>query len=274
MNQGTELVRAIVSELGPIFSVEQARSVAADLGLRDSQLRSTLSSLAQNGWIVRLKRGLYAVQPPLEGSDLHPYAVAAALIDPAAISHWSALAHHGMTTQIPPMMQASTTSKVVTPEMRQGEAHRPRGHAVWTVLDWEFEFITVRSKSWFGFQQEWVNQWHRVSITDPERTLLDMFAHPGVFGTIRTGMETLERSIDLLDLERLVRYALRYEVGALIKRLGWTLETLGVSTSLIEPLREYPVSRVCPLDPAGPAAGAIVTSWQVRDNLLPAETRR
>ena len=274
MNQGLDLIKRVVVELGPIFSVEQAQPAAKDLGLSESQLRWTLSHLARNNWLVRLKRGLYAVQPPLNGGDLHPFAVAAVLAQPSAISHWSALAHHGLTTQIPPMVQASTTRRVVTPEMRQGKAHRPRGHAVWAVLNWEYEFITVRSKSWFGFQQEWVSQWHRVSITDPERTMLDMFAHPGVFGSVRTGMETLERSIESLDLERLIQYALRYEVGALIKRLGWTLETLGVPESVYEPLREFPVSNVCPLDPAGPASGLIVPNWQVRNNLLPVETHQ
>ncbi len=193
----------------------------------------------------------------------------AVLVQPCAISHWSALVHHGLTTQIAPMVQASTTRKVVTPEMRQGQAHRPRGHAVWTVLDWEFEFITVRPKSWFGFQQEWVSQWHRVSITNPERTVLDMFAHPTVFGSIRTGMETLENALGSLDLQRLVRYALRYETGALIKRLGWTLESLGAPESLHEPLRTYPTSNFIPLDPAGSNSGPIVATWQVRNNLLP-----
>ena len=132
MNQGLDLVRRVVVEVGPIFSVDAAQPAANALGLSDSQLRWTLSHLARNGWLVRLKRGLYAVQPPLDGSDLHPFAVAAALVQPAAISHWSALSHHGLTTQIPPMVQASTTRKVVTPEMRQGRAHRPRGHAVWS----------------------------------------------------------------------------------------------------------------------------------------------
>ncbi|NOR82537.1 MAG: hypothetical protein GQ526_03490 [Ardenticatenales bacterium] len=274
MNQRLDLINRIVSELGPIFSVEQAHPVAKDLGLTESQLRWDLSHLAHSGWLVRLKRGLYAVQPPLNGSDLHPFAVAAALVQPSAISHWSALAHHGLTTQIPPMVQASTTRSVVTPEMRKGKAHRPRGHAVWNVLNCEYEFITVRPKSWFGFQQEWVSQWHRVFITDPERTLLDMFAHPGVFGSIRSGIETLQRSIDLLDLERMIRYALRYQVGALIKRLGWTLETLGVPESVYEPLREFPVRNVYRLDAAGPASGSLVLNWKGRNNLLPAENHR
>ncbi len=98
--------------------------------------------------------------------------------------------------------------------------------------------------------------------------MLDMFAHPSVFGSIHMGMETLERFIELLNLDRLIRYALQYEVGALIKRLGWTLETLGVPDSMVEPLRGFPVSNVSRLDPAGPASGPIVPRWQVRCNLL------
>ena len=271
MNQGIDLIRRMAAARGPIFGVQEARPAAGEMGLSDAQLRWTLSDLARQGWLVRLKRGVYAMRPPLNGADLHPFAVADALVQPAAISHWSALAHHGLTTQIPPMVQASTTRTVVTPEMRAGRAHRPRGHAVWSVLDWEFEFIKVRPKSWFGFQHEWVTQWHRVAITDAERTVLDMFAHPGVFGSIRVGMETLEGAAGSLDLERLVRYALRYDVGAVIKRLGWTLERMGTAGSLLEPLVERRVRHTVRLDPAGPAGGASDPRWSVVDNLRPVE---
>jgi hypothetical protein len=54
--------------------------------------------------------------------QLLPFAVTAALVQPCAISHWSALEHHGFTTQIPMAVQASTPRKVVTPEMRKGHA--------------------------------------------------------------------------------------------------------------------------------------------------------
>jgi predicted transcriptional regulator of viral defense system len=172
------------------------------------------------------------------------------------------------------MVQVSTTRKVVTPEMRHGQAYRPRGHAVWTVRNWEFEFITVRPKSWFGFQQEWVSQWHRVSVTDPERTVLDMFAHPAVFGSIRSGMEILESVLGSLDLRQLIEYALRYETGSLIKRLGWTLESLRVPESLLEPMRRFPVSNIYALDPAGLNAGPIVPAWQVKNNLLLTESQQ
>jgi len=265
--RGLALLEQIISTVGPIFTIAQARQPAEALGLNASQLRWVLSQLARSGWIARIKRGVYAVQSPLLSTELHPYAIAAALVEPMAISHWSALAHHGLTTQIPPMVQASTPRAVVTPEMRTGQAHRPRGRAVWRVLGLEFEFIRVKPEHFFGFQQEWVSQWHRVSITDPERTVLDMVARPRVFGTIGTAIETIEAHLDQLNLEKLVGYALRYDVGAVIKRLGWILETLGVPTAVIEPLRAYPVRSYYPLDPTGPPGGLPIARWKVRDNL-------
>jgi predicted transcriptional regulator of viral defense system len=263
------LLNRVVEEVGPLFTIKQARAVAAALAFKPQRVRALLSQLAQADWIARLKRGSYAVITPAFQTTLHPYAVAAALVSPLAISHWSALAHHGFTTQIPPMIQASTTATVVTPEMRQGAAYRPRGRAAWRALGLEFEFIQVQEKHFFGFREEWVSQWHRVAITDPERTLLDLFAAPQVFGSLQTGLETLEAQLHHLDVDKLVGYALRYAVGAVIKRLGWALETLGAPESAIVPLEDYPLHAYSQLDPTGPAGGTPITRWQLRKNLQP-----
>ena len=266
-SQGMILLNRVVETVGPLFTVEQVKSTASGLDLTSQRINGLLSQLAQAGWIERVKQGTYAARAPLFGTAIHPYAVAAALVSPLAISHWSALAHHGLTTQIPPMVQASTTAVVVTPEMRQGAAYRPRGRAAWRALGLEFEFIRVRPSRFFGFQDEWVSQWNRVQITDPERTMLDLFATPQVFGSLQTGLETLEAYWDQLDLDKLVAYALRYAVGATIKRLGWALETLGAPESTIAPLRAYPVRAWAQLDPIGPAGGTPVAGWRLRNNL-------
>lgn len=266
-SQGMILLSRVVDAVGPLFTVEQARSAASDLGLTSQRINGLLSQLAQAGWIERIKQGTYAARAPLFGTAIHPYAVAAALVSPLAISHWSALAHHGLTTQIPPMIQASTTAVVVTPEMRQGAAYRPRGRATWRALGLEFEFIRVQPEHFFGFQDEWVSQWHHVQITNMERTMLDLFATPQVFGSLQTGLETLETNWGQLDLDRLVAYALCYAVGATVKRLGWALETLGAPESTIAPLRVYPVRAWAQLDPTGPPGGIPVAGWRLRNNL-------
>jgi predicted transcriptional regulator of viral defense system len=267
--QGILLLQKIVSAVGPIFTIAEAQAQAEALGITPARVRWILSRLARGGTlgVARLKRGVYALQSPLLGAELHPYAIAAALIRPVAISHWSALAHHGLTTQIPPMVQACTPHSVVTPEMREGQAYRPRGRATWRVLGLEFEFVVVGEKRFFGFQQEWVSQWHRVAVTDSERTVLDMVASPRMFGTLGTGLEVLEAHLSRLDLDRLVGYALRYDVGAVIKRLGWMLEALGVPESTTGPLHAYPVRSYYRLDPTRPPGGTPVPRWRVRNNL-------
>jgi len=69
-------------------------------------------------------------------------------------------------TQIPVMVQASTPRKIVTPEMRSGQANSPRGRAVWKALGIEVEFIHILSRHFFGHLQIWVNNWQQVAITD------------------------------------------------------------------------------------------------------------
>ena len=265
--KGVKLLESIVERVGPIFSIEDARPLATQQSMSSQDLRWTLHSLSRSGWIARIKRGTYVVRSPMFPEELHPFALAAALVQPMAISHWSALAHHGLTTQIPPMVQVSTPKKVVTPEMREGEAERPRGRAVWKVIDVEVEFIHIEQKRFFGFRAEWVSRWHRVSITDRERTFLDMVARQDLFGGLEAAAETFEQHGDTLDLDRLVDYALRYDMGSVVKRLGWLLEEAGAAEETLQPLEEYPVTSYYRLDPRRSRSSYTVSRWRVINNL-------
>lgn len=265
--QGIQLLERAVNEFGPIFTLNQVSLLPEYQRMAPQQKRKLVSKLAQSGWIEILKRGTYAVKSPLYSADIPPFAIAQALVYPMAISHWSALAHHGFTTQNPTMIQASTPIKIVTPEMRQGKAYRPRGRASWRAFDLEFEFIYVK-KDWFwGFQKQWVNSWAQVDITDRERTFLDLIVRPELFGGIRAVIEILESALAHIDLNRLVAYALRYDVGAVIKRLGWLLERMGADANLLLPLRTYPVTGTILLDPTQPRSEKTDSSWQINENL-------
>ena len=266
-NQGLRLLRDITDSYGPLFTTEQAHAIGNAHNISPDRVNQLLSILTHSGWIARLKRGVYAVQTSLLSNDVHPFAIANALISPSAISHWSALAHHGLTSQIPPMVQSSTPKKVVTPEMRHGESYRPRGRTAWRVLNLEFEFIHVKQDLFFGFTKEWVSSWHRIRISDPERTLLDTFAHQEIFGGITFAMETLDSSMAMINIERLTQYALQYDVGSVIKRLGWILETLGVSRDILIPLKSYPVRNDYILDLQRPHQGLSIRDWRIINNL-------
>lgn len=265
--QGTRLLETILDEVGPIFKVDQVRSIATGQEMNSQDLRWTLHSLSRSGWLARLKRGVYAVNTSLFPEELHPFALASALVEPMAISHWSALAHHGLTTQIPPMVQAMTPKNVVTPEMRTGEASRPRGRAVWEVLDVEVEFIYIEMKRFFGFKQEWVTRWNRVAITDRERTFLDMIARPDLFGGLELALTTFEEHGNTIDLQQLVSYGLQYDMGSVIKRLGWILDEMGVMADMIRPLQQYEVQTYYLLDPGRSRSGSSDSHWHITNNL-------
>lgn len=266
--QGLRLLESVVREIGPLFTRQDISPLAKQQGLTPGHLSRLITALQASGYIVILKRGLYLVQSPLYAEKVHPFAIAVSLVEPAVISHWSAVAHHGFTTQMPAVVQASTPRKVVTPEMRRGKATRPRGRAVWRVLDLEVEYIHVVEKRFFGHQPVWVDNWHRVHITDLERTALDVVARSDVFGGMRAAMEILEEAVPRLNISRLVEYSLRYDVGATIKRMGWALERLGVPEVEIAPLQAYPVTAYYRLDPRGPATGKTNRRWHLKENIL------
>ena len=266
-SEGIRLIEAAVQAFGPLFTLEQLCPLAEQQGLSATHTRKLLSMLRASGWIENLKRGVYAVRKPFYAADIPPFAVAAALMQPCAISHWSALAHHGFTTQLPVMVQASTPRKVVTPEMRQGAAHRPRGRAVWTALGVEIEYIYVQASGFFGHEQIWVSAGQQVAITDPERTALDLLARPDIFGGIRASMELFETALPQLDIEKLVGYTLRSDVGAVIKRAGWLLEQLDVPAASLAPLQAYPVTSYYRLDPQLPVGTRYNAHWRINENI-------
>jgi predicted transcriptional regulator of viral defense system len=76
----------------------ETREAAARLGLSTSRTSHLLSSLAASGLTLRLRRGLWTLDPNLDPFVLAPYLTAP---DPAYVSYWSALARHGMIEQIP-----------------------------------------------------------------------------------------------------------------------------------------------------------------------------
>jgi predicted transcriptional regulator of viral defense system len=173
---GTRLLEELTGRRLFVFTIEDAREIAAELEMPAGYLPELLSRFASSGWIVRLRRGLYAGTGSLPGGvEVHPFAIATNLVSPSAISGWSALHHHGLVEQVPRRVSASTPKRVVTPSMRPGSAsHGQRNHA-WDVRGVSYEYVTISSERFFGIEEVWVDERFRVPIFDRERALLDCF---------------------------------------------------------------------------------------------------
>ena len=261
---GIELVRSLAYEGDRIFTTDRARELAPRVGLSDDYLLESLHHLRRNDWIVPLRRGLYALSSPVPGvAAVHEFEVAMALVQPAAVSHWSALNHHGLTEQIPRQVFVLTTTDVSVPRKRASEnADGKSGYPVNGTL---YQFIQVRPERYFGTERIWMGD-ARVLITDLERTLLDALTMPQYCGGFGEVIQAFGEAMPRLDVERIVEYARR--LGPTIaKRAGWVLEMQGCEASQIDELTAVPIKGHRKLDPTGPRRGVYDNRWMIQKNL-------
>lgn len=265
---GIRLLRELTAEGHIVFSSDEARRIGSRLGISAEYLRALIPQLARGGWLTRLRRGMYAVTGVLAGDlHIHPFVVATQIVQPSAISHWSAMHHHGLTDQVPRGVSAITPRKVVTPSMRKPIDEYHQGHHAWVVGGIRYEYVNVKPEHFFGIAEVWVEQSFRVPITDKERTILDLFASPRSFGGMGEALAVIEERVRDIDVRRLVDYALRYGKGSVAKRLGWTLERIGVPDEIIAPLAAIPTSGFRILDPTRPHNGPCDKRWGIQNNL-------
>jgi predicted transcriptional regulator of viral defense system len=267
-SHGVRFLRAVAEEGRVILTTAEARDIALRLGIPAGYVTHLLRILVRDGWLARLRRGIYVRSGPALGDiQLHSFAIATRLIVPSAISHWSALHHHGFTEQVPRVVTCFTPRKVVTPSMRRGG--RPRGgerHA-WVVDGVRYEYVTVKPERFFGIEEVWVDAFSRVPITDRERTVLELFVSPRRFGGVGLRLDIVREHLGSLAVHRLVDYACRLGKISVAKRLGWALERAGVPEAALRPLLEMPATGYHALDPLRPRRGACDRRWMIQVNL-------
>lgn len=261
---GVELVRKLASEGERIFTTARARDLAPAVGLSTGYLRQALHHLAKSGWLARLHKGLYAISSTVPGvTPAHEFEIAMALVDRAAISHWSALHYHGLTEQASRKVFVLTTTESSVPRARGAKARQAR-HG-YPVGDTIYHFVQVKPERFFGTERVWLGE-ARVTITDPERTLLDGLSMPQYCGDLAEVLHAFEVRGAGLNVQRIIEYALKLDAAA-AKRLGWVLERQGVEPSMLEPLASLPIKGYRKLDPTGPRRGRCNRRWMIQENL-------
>jgi predicted transcriptional regulator of viral defense system len=259
-----ELVRALASDGRRVFSIEDAKELSPDMGIKSAYLSEALHHLSRTGWIVRLRRGIYAISSSVPGvAPAHEFEIATSLIQPAAVSHWSALHHHGLTDQVPRSVFVLTTTGTSLPRARRVKGEPDGGG--YLIAGTTYRFVQVKPERFFGTEKIWVGE-ARITITDRERTLVDGLWMPEHFGDLAEVLHAFEASTNRLDLDRIIGYALRLD-GAVVKRLGWVLERQGVDPARLQLLLQEPIKGYRKLDPNGPLQGPRNRRWMIQENL-------
>ncbi len=224
-----------------IFTIDDAKGITKNP-------KKSIHSLSKKGWILHLKRGLYAIVP-LEigpkGADvfiIHDFVIASYLTKPYYIGYWSALNYHGLTDEIPRTIFVATL-----------EAKKPL-----KILNSDFYFVKLVKKKFFGFESVTIEK-NKINISNKEKTMADCLDHPEHAG----GIEEVARSIFFnhkeLNLELIEKYLSKMGNLTALKRFGYILETCN--------LKYKPKAKLSKgfglLDPLSPTKGPYNKKWML-----------
>lgn len=259
--QAATLVTALHERNRTLFTVED---VTAITGLREASARSFARKLVNRGVVARLKPGLFVLVPFELGRERvymgDPLLVARALAggNEYYLSHATAMEIHQMVTQ-PRLVVYVTTTQPLRCRIIGGT---------------EFRFIRCKRRHFFGIIPHWVTKQETVLVGDIERTVIDGLRHPEYCGGLTEVAKGLWIQREKVQIPRLVDYALRLDVGAVIRRLGFLLEIYEIGTvEAVKALQRRLTSTYVALDPVLPAEGKYLRRWRLRLNVSPEELR-
>lgn len=252
--------RALVTKLNREFSGPFTPTEAAAL-LQTSapRTRRLLAYLAERGWLVRIRRGLYAPVPldaavPSEWRE-DAWLVALHTFGPCYIGGWSACEHWHLTEQIFRGITVFTTRRVrsVTTDIQS----------------FRFRIRHTRAEHMFGLRKAWRRNFS-VPVSDPSRTIVDILDDPSTGGGIRHITDVLRAYFESehRDDDALVAYSAKLGNATVFKRLGFLIEALEIAApALIEASLANRSKGITLLDPTVNQRGRISRRWNLNVNL-------
>jgi predicted transcriptional regulator of viral defense system len=233
-----ERIAAVLRATKGTISVDEAGMI---LGVATTDAAKMLARWTKNGWMTRVRRGLY-VPVPLESRTTDvaledPWLVAERLFAPCYIGGWSAAEYFDLTEQI--------FSTVMIMTVQKPRDRRP------VIKGTAFMLRTISKKAMFGLKPVWRGK-VKISVSDPTRTILDMLIGPFFGGGIRSVKDMLVNYMqsESKNLEQLIEYGKLLGNGAAFKRLGFLLEkTAPDEKKIIEQCRKSLTAGNARLDP-------------------------
>ncbi|MCF8236198.1 MAG: hypothetical protein K9G67_14625 [Bacteroidales bacterium] len=224
----------------------------------EGAIKQLLSNMTKRGLLMRLKKGLYYAIPYEQNSEnFMPdwHLIAGHLVKDADhyIGYYSALQIHNLITQ-PSLKEQIVVSKQIRP-------------SVIKIKDIPFQFIYHNENHFFGGKKMWIDNFHKVECSDLEKTIIDCLFKPDYSGGIVEVSKALYFSREKIKFEKLLNYALKFKSQAVIKRLGFLLETLEITTNIIQRLQEEKTNSYVLLDTELPKKGRMVKRWSIQQNI-------
>lgn len=233
----SQLLTEAAGEDVEILSIERIQDL---LGCSAAAARARASRLATDGWLTKLRPGVYLIVPlaagPASMYTTHEYEIATHIADPMYIGYGSALAYHGLTSVLPHAVTVVTPKRVTDREI----------HGV-TYL------VRILTESKFFGADYYPIENNQIPISTVEKTLVDCADHPEFCGGLSVVAEAVRTAARQgCTWSTVTEYLDRLASGAATKRLVYLTDQLGItlpdrSRLVSELTRGYPqLDPTCP----------------------------
>lgn len=182
-----------------------------------AEVKNKISKLKKAGWLVRIKRGTYAITSidSHNFANISPLAISFIFVPNSYVSFEFALNYYNLFDQLPKKITAVTSLK----------------SKKYAFQDMEYQFIKTKPELIFGFKEVNTNS-QKGKVAELEKAILDFLYFRSDTYTVDLVLEKLKEGKDELDFEKLIEYGFKYPL-TVKRRLGYLLDLLEVNTNKI-----------------------------------------
>ena len=254
-SSGREELAAVSARGERLLTVERT---AAKLGVDRVEASKKLSRWTEQGWLRRVRRGLYIPVPvDVEYPELwseDPLVLADAVWSPCLFTGWTAASQWGLTDQIFRTIVVRTTGRVRASRQQLLEHDYLVGNIGKLAMTWSLRAVWQRER--------------RLFFADEARTVIDVLDDPAIGGGIRHVAEILDAYLADFDWLRLVDYGDLIGNGTVFKRLGFLADSLQLGNrELLDACSKRLSGGVSLLDPGSDDVGPRSARWGLRVNV-------
>ena len=190
-------------------------TVVEILNLSPKEASKMLSRWCKNGWLYRVKRGVY-VPVPIDSISSNitleePFVIADSIYHPGYIGSFSAIKHWDLSEQIIETIYYFSTKPLKERNPVYGST--------------KFKIKTVKENRIFGTKTIWYGS-KKIKVSDPTKTIVDILDDPKLVGGMSVVYDVFKEYMETehCDFKMLLNYAERMNNKTILKRLGFMID--------------------------------------------------
>ena len=213
-SKNSQLLENLIIKHGQIVTTQQIFS-SASVFMNHKQTQYLITTLTKQGWLMRIKKGLYAISDLSTRGflSLSSYVVANLLVKDSYVSFESALQHYGLFDQL--------TNKIISVSLKTYKTVQ--------LQNVEYSFVKTKADYYFGWQEITIDN-TTARIATAEKALVDMVNFHRSIYAIDLAIEKLREHKNNLDFVRMNEYVGKLSMTT-IKIFGFIFDLLNINSS-------------------------------------------